>query len=321
MKDISIVIVNYKMKDVLVACLRSLYRDITNSPLDVSVVVVDNNSEDGLREVLLREFPTALCVELGNNPGFGAAQNCGMAATEATYYFALNPDTDFSSDTNIVDRLYAFMEEHPKIGMIGPKIQYPDGTLQYSCWRFPTFFQPLFSRTSLGKKGRGQQYAARYFMKEFDHGSTIPVDAVMGSALFVRGTAVKEVGNFDDRFFMYFEDIDLCKRLQKKNKKIYLISSIKVNHKGGSSSDESISEARELTRNWHWMWSSFIYHKKYKGFLISLLIILPKLISSILKTLLYILINDKKKKEIYYHRFSGLINAIIGRNSWHRPKV
>ncbi|MBT5262421.1 MAG: glycosyltransferase family 2 protein [Candidatus Magasanikbacteria bacterium] len=268
MKDISIVIVNYKMKDVLVACLRSLYRDITNSPLDVSVVVVDNNSEDGLREVLLREFPTALCVELGNNPGFGAAQNCGMAATEATYYFALNPDTDFSSDTNIVDRLYAFMEEHPKIGMIGPKIQYPDGTLQYSCWRFPTFFQPLFSRTSLGKKGRGQRHAARYFMKEFDHGSTIPVDAVMGSALFVRGTAVKEVGNFDDRFFMYFEDIDWCRRFWEANWPVYYVHDIVLTHIHGRGSAKvpglftaviKNKLARDHIRSWllyMWKWRS-----------------------------------------------------------------
>tara|TARA_Y100000590_G_scaffold56370_1_gene59105 strand:- start:23 stop:535 length:513 start_codon:yes stop_codon:yes gene_type:complete len=148
----------------------------------------------------------------------------------------------------------------------------------------------------------------------------IEVKNVKGFAMFLNMSEFKEVGFFDESFFFYFEEIDLCKRLTDLGKKIYLIPEIKIDHGGGVSHDESINDEMELSRNWHWMWSTFIFHKKYKGFYVSFLIILPKLISAIIKVLIYTLIFNKKKK-IYYQRLSGLINAIIGKNSWYRPNV
>ena len=100
-----------------------------------------------------------------------------------------------------------------------------------------------------------------------------------------------------------------------------MVPDIKINHEGASSHDESIKDAMELSRNWHWMWSTFNYHKKHKSFFISFLIVLPKLLSSILRILFYSLFPNKDKKEIYYHRYSGLINAIKGKSSWYRPKL
>ena len=96
---------------------------------------------------------------------------------------------------------------------------------------------------------------------------------------------------------------------------------IKINHLGAQSHDESINKEMELSRNWHWMWSTFYYNKKYKGFFISLIIVFPKLISSILKFLFFSTLMNKEKKEIYYQRFSGLANSIAGKKSWYRPKV
>ena len=114
---------------------------------------------------------------------------------------------------------------------------------------------------------------------------------------------------------------NLCKRLIDRGKKIYLVPDIKINHDGGQSHEKSVSKEMELSRNWHWMWSTFNYHKKYKGFFISFLIVFPKLCSAVFKIILYLLFMNKEKKEIYYHRYSGLVNAIIGKSSWYRPKV
>ena len=139
--------------------------------------------------------------------------------------------------------------------------------------------------------------------------------------MFLKLSEFKEIGFFDENFFLYFEDIDLCRQLVNHNKKIYLISNIKINHLGAQSSDKLINKERELTRNWHWMWSTFYYHKKYKGFFISFLIILPKLTSAMIKILIYSILTNREKKEIYYQRFSGLINAIMGKSSWYRPKL
>ncbi len=144
---------------------------------------------------------------------------------------------------------------------------------------------------------------------------------VKGFAMFLNLKEFKEVGFFDENFFIYFEEIDLCKRLISKKKKIYLVPAIKINHSGGQSHNTDINREMELSRNWHWMWSTFYYHKKYKGFFISFLIILPKLVSAIFKTLFYILTLNKEKKDIYYQRSSGLINSIIGNHSSYRPKV
>ena len=147
------------------------------------------------------------------------------------------------------------------------------------------------------------------------------VKNVKGFAMFLNLSEFKEIGFFDENFFLYFEDIDLCRQLVNHNKKIYLISNIKINHLGAQSSDKLINKERELTRNWHWMWSTFYYHKKYKGFFISFLIILPKLTSAVIKILIYSLLMNREKKEIYYQRYSGLINAIMGKSSWYRPKL
>ena len=139
--------------------------------------------------------------------------------------------------------------------------------------------------------------------------------------MFLNLKECKEVGFFDENFFFYFEEIDLCKRLVERGKKIYLVPDIKVYHDGASSHNESIKHEMELSRNWHWMWSTFNYHKKYKGFLVSFFIVLPKLSSAIAKVLIYSLTFNNQKRKIYFQRMSGLFNAIIGKSSWYRPKV
>ena len=102
---------------------------------------------------------------------------------------------------------------------------------------------------------------------------------------------------------------------------IFIVPKAKINHLGAGAVDPKFSREIELSRNWHWMWSTFNYNKKYKGFFISFLIVLPKLFSSIIKVLIYFLIFNKNKKKIYYQRLSGLFNAIVGKSSWYRPKV
>ena len=139
--------------------------------------------------------------------------------------------------------------------------------------------------------------------------------------MFLNLQEFEKVGFFDENFFFFLEEIDLCKRLIKNNKKIYYCPNIPIFHEGGHSHDDTFNYEMELSRNWHWMWSSFYYIKKYKGFFPSLILISPKLISSFIKFLIFALLGKKEKKEIYFHRYSGLINSIFGKTSWYRPKV
>ena len=148
----------------------------------------------------------------------------------------------------------------------------------------------------------------------------VEVENLKGFALFFN---LKKFDNtfFDENYFLYFEEIDLCKKVRNNNGKIYSDSNIIINHEGAGSVKTTLNEELEYNRNWHWMWSTFYFHKKYKGFLLATIIIFPKLISSFIKTIFYQIIFNKEKRNIYYHRLSGLINSILGKRSWYRPTI
>ena len=146
------------------------------------------------------------------------------------------------------------------------------------------------------------------------------VDNLKGFAIFFN---IQKFNNnfFDENFFLYFEEIDLCKQVKMKKGKIILSKNIKINHEGSGSVNKDNKNEFEKNRNWHWMWSTFYYHKKYKGFLIALIIIMPKFISSIIKTFFYQLTFNFRKRDIYFCRMSGILNSILGRKSWYRPSL
>ena len=251
-----------------------------------NVIIVENSDNQDTKKKIEKEFDNVKCILTGGNLGYGTANNIGLKEVTTKYALILNPDTTLFEST--LENLIEATKEIPEFAIMAPYQQ----------------------ERMIEKKKDNLQFL-----------SPKQVKSVKGFAMLLNLIEFKDIGFFDEVFFLYFEDIDLCRRVDKKNKKIYLIPSVHINHLGGKSSKDSIDIERELTRNWHWMWSTFTYHKKYKGFFSSLLIIFPKLISSIFRVLLYTLFMNKKKKAIYYHRYSGLINAIIGRSSWHRPRV
>ena len=252
----------------------------------VKVLVIENSNNLNFKENLEKEFNNVECVLAGANIGYGSANNIGLKKVKTKYALILNPDATLHPSA-----LENFLETSKKISefaIMAPYIQEE-------------------------KNKRDTNYLKNV--------SPVQVSNVKGFAMFLNLSEFKNVGFFDEIFFFYFEEIDLCRRLVEYGKKIYLVPDIKINHEGASSHDESIKDAMELSRNWHWMWSTFNYHKKYKGFIISFLIVLPKLSSATIKVMIYSLIFNKEKREIYYQRLSGLINAIIGKPSWYRPKV
>lgn len=147
------------------------------------------------------------------------------------------------------------------------------------------------------------------------------VNKVKGFAMFLKLKEFKSVGFFDENFFIYCEEIDLCKRLKEANKKIYVDPKIVIKHIGGSSHNKRINYEMELSRNWHWLWSQFYYNKKHNGYLVSLLRFFPKAFKTLIKAILCFIFFNKKKFNIYFHRFSGLINSIVGNKSSYRPKI
>jgi len=145
------------------------------------------------------------------------------------------------------------------------------------------------------------------------------VNSVKGFAMFLNLEQFNEIGFFDNKFFIYLEEIDLCKRLREKGKKIFIDPNILIFHRGGSSHEEKYNFEMELSRNWHWMWSTFYFKKKHSGYFNALFSVFGKLISGLIKYIFYLFTFQKSKKLIYKQRISGLLNSIIGKPSWYRP--
>ena len=248
MVDICISLVNTNEKSEIVNALRTLIADSVDANLALAIVIVDNASSDDISD-LQKEFANLTILRQEKNLGFGRSHNRAIAAIPAKYYFILNPDTEFVVGQNFLRKFYDFMEANPRIGIAGPKIIYPDGSLQHSCYRFPSFLQPVFSRTKWGKGGRGKEINERFMMKDFDHNSNRPVDWIMGSAMFVRAAAIKEVGVFDDRYFMYAEDSDWCRRMWEKGWAVYYVHNIYLKHVHGRASAKVSGAIRAVLKN------------------------------------------------------------------------
>ena len=253
---------------------------------DCKVILVENSGDLDFKKKIEQEFANVECILTGENLGYGKANNIGLKKVTSKYALILNPDTILQSDT--IKNFFESAKRVPKFAIIAPFVQ--------------------------EEKDENKKI-------NIDNNNSIQVKNVKGFAMFLNISEFQQTGFFDENFFFYFEEIDLCKRLINHKKKIYLEPSIIINHTGGKSHDNTLNKTMELSRNWHWMWSTFYYHKKHKGFFISFLIILPKLISAAFKVLLYSLLLNRDKKEIYNHRLLGLVNAIMGKDSWYRPKV
>jgi len=249
------------------------------------VILVENSNNLDFKKKIEQEFSNVECFLTGKNFGYGKANNIGLKKVKTKYALILNPDATL--DLSTLENFFKSIKQVPGFAIIAPYVQV--------------------------KKDENKKIVNK-------NSSPVLVKSVKGFAMFLNITEFQDIGFFDEDFFIYFEEIDLCRRLINRHKKIYLVPGIRINHTGGQSHNKDINKEMELSRNWHLMWSTFNYHKKYKGFIISFLIVFPKLCSAVFKVILYVLLLNKEKKEIYYHRYSGLINSIMGRSSWYRPK-
>ncbi len=229
--DLSIIILNYRSKKLTFECLASIFEadfSFEKKRLKYEVIVIDNNSGDNIGEELASKYPEVIFIQNNRNIGMGAGNNVGIRIAKGNYIVIMNPDTVVFKDTFI--RLYQFMEENPEVGVVGPKQYNPDMTVQDSCYRWYGLLTPLYRRTPLGKLKIAKKDLDRFLMKDFDHNSPKEVDWLLGSFLFCRRKALKEVGFFDDRFFLYFEDTDLCRRFWQAGWKVVYYPEAKIIH-------------------------------------------------------------------------------------------
>ncbi|MFB6181550.1 MAG: glycosyltransferase family 2 protein [Candidatus Magasanikbacteria bacterium] len=255
MKDLTIAFVNYKMKDDVIKAIDSILDDIEGCDYDIQINVADNSqNEDGLKDEMEEKFPqdNVKYIDSGGNVGFGAGNNIAFQETPARYYFALNCDTVIPKDSNTIERIIEFMDDNPKIGCIGPRLENMDGSLQYSCFRFdlPSILIKPLKKAGLHKKWDWvKKYTDNLLMKDFDHSETMPVDWVLGAAMVVRKEAVDDVGWFDERYFMYIEDADWCHEMWEAGWPVYYVPDIVIRHRHERGSDKVPGIIKALVKN------------------------------------------------------------------------
>lgn len=252
--ELSVIIVNWKVKNLLRDCLKSIFSDTSHKKFEV--IVVDNDSKDGSVEMIKSEFPQVRLIENRENVGFGRACNQGIKRSCGNYLFILNPDTLVKANTlqNIID----FMESNPKAGIGGCYVYYPDGKPQSSFYKFPTplsYFSRMFSLFRIFPKIRLTQ---KFFWEYADNNIAGPVDRVLGGAMVLRKETVEQIGSFDEAYFMYAEELDLCYRARQKGWEVSTIPNTEIIHYHQQSSLQNI---RKTT--FHKFKSDFIFFKKF----------------------------------------------------------
>ena len=237
MIDVAIIIVSWNVRDYLVQCLRSVFADLQRSRLRGEVWVVDNASTDGTAELVQSLFPNVHLILNQHNPGFGAANNQGMAAAKEfspRYYFLLNPDTKLQPGA--LFELINTLEEHPDGGMAGARLVYGDGRFQHSAFYFPGLRQLAFDLFPLPARFYESRWNGRYPQSWLARGSEpFAIDHPLGATMMVRADVAEATNGFDESFHMYCEEIDWSWRIQAAGWRIYAVPSAEIVHYGGES--------------------------------------------------------------------------------------
>jgi GT2 family glycosyltransferase len=224
--EISVAIVSYNTRDFLRRCLLTLAGSGTSRPLEI--IVVDNDSGDGSPDMVRAEFPAVRLLANRENAGYSRAVNQAIRTAAGRYVLVLNPDIEVLPGS--VDALARFLDENPSTGIAGGKLLNHDGTLQYSCRTFYTLPTLLHRRTPLGRLFPNSRIVREHLMMDWDHENAREVDWMLGACLMVRVEAITDVGLMDERFFMYFEDVDWCYRMKQHGWKVVYVPDARMKH-------------------------------------------------------------------------------------------
>ena len=286
-QNLSVIIVSFKSDHIIHRCINSIDNEI-------EIIVVDNSNNAEFKKYIEEKYKNVRCI-LSTNIGMGAGNNIGIRNTNKDFALVLNPDVIL--DKNAINQIIDASRTIDSFGVIAPtldKIKYPNYKLD----------------------NKNNQ--------KFDPIKPFKVKSVDGYSMLLNLKKLKQLIDFnffDENFFLYLENDDFCKRLQLVNENIFVVPKSKIYHLGGQAVDPKYSKEIELARNWHWMWSKFYYNNKHYGYLNATIKILRNLISAIIKFFFYSIIFNNYKKKIYYMRLSGLINSMIGKKSFFRPKL
>jgi len=224
--DVSVVIISWKMRDLLQRCLYTIYKFTIG--INFEVIVIDNNSQDGTSEMIEQNFPQVKLIKNSENRGVAPARNQGIKETSGKYILIL--DADMELVDNSIKHLYDFMESNPQAGIVGCKLVDKDFNLQFSCKRFPTPLAFLFRRLEFISAVKKSKTLIYHTMQDWDHSEIREVDYIIGACQFFRREVIQKIGMYDDKIFYGPEDIDFCLRIWKAGWKVYYYPLTQIIH-------------------------------------------------------------------------------------------
>ena len=286
-QNLSIVIVTFKSEGVIHECIKSIDKDI-------KITVVENSNNFQFKDELEKSYKNVSCILSSENLGMGSGNNIGIKRATTDFVLILNPDVILEAST--INELITASQKILSFAILAPISSDSD---------YPNY------KLDNDKKSL------------IDYNFPFKVKSIDGFAMLFNKKQLDKKFNknyFDENFFMYLENDDLCKRIIDGKEDIYIVPMSKIKHLGGKAVNEKYKDEVEFARNWHWIWSKFYFNKKHYGYWIAFLKGFPKLFSSLIKYTFYSLIKNKIKQKIYFNRISGFLNAAINKKSWYRSQ-
>ena len=264
-----------------------IFNCLNSLPKDFPKIIIENSFDNELKKEIEQNYDYTKVI-LSSNVGMGAGNNIGILHSKTDFVYILNPDVEFKEDTiKSLNQSISNIKDFAILSPISDNIDYPNYKEE----------------------------------KETRDSNLISVAEIDGYSMIINKNFFSDGGFFDEKFFMYLENVDLCLRAKNQGGNLFICTNSKINHLGAKGVDEKFFEEVELSRNWHWMWSKFYFDKKHKGFYLSLMMGIASLLFNFLKYFVYIVLLNKQKKRIYLMRVSGLVNSMLGKKSFYRPKI
>ena len=287
-QNLSIVIVTFKSEMVIHECIKSIDKDI-------KIIVVENSNNSQFKDELERTYNNVSCVLSSKNLGMGVGNNIGIKKAKTDFVLILNPDVILENST--IKELIIASQKVTNFSILAPI----SSDTSYPNYKLDNEKKMINKDNSLFKVKSVDGFAMLFNKKKLD--------------------ITMHQNYFDENFFMYLENDDLCKRIIENNEDIYVVPTSKIKHLGGKGVDIKYKNEIEYLRNWHWIWSKFYFNKKHYGFLKAFASGFPKFFLTIFKYLFFLITYNNFKANKYRNRLSGFLNGMMGKPSWYRPKI
>ncbi|NBC10726.1 MAG: glycosyltransferase [Planctomycetes bacterium] len=309
--DVSVIIVSYNTREITLRCLEDLNAGLGG--LQAETIVIDNASSDGSVQAIAERFPRVSRVPREHNLGFGAANNVGLERARGRYVLLLNSDAFVEPDT--VGRLVDYLDKRPGVGVVAPRLLNEDGTLQRSCFRYPSPMRAWLENLGIARLFRPGSPLGDY--RDWAHDRTGPVDWAIGACLLVRREAIDRAGGFDERFFMYAEETDWQKRIRDAGWDICLLADAQATHLGGAS-----GASDRVRVNEQFFRSIDLYQAKHYGWAGLVLFRAAMVVGAVARLPLWaaacVLRPNRRAKAVGRVRMYAWL---IGRQLWRRPRL